>query len=336
MYVPVVDQENKPLMPTSCARARKMVKSGKATPFWSFGIWCIRLNVEPSARSTQDVAIGIDPGSKMEGYTVKSKDRTFINIQCKAVTWVKDKIETRRNLRRSRRRRKNPCRQPRWSNRHAGKNKLAPSTKARWQLKIRILNRLLRLYPIQLVVVEDVQASTNGGRKKALSFQMVMQGKNWFYDQVRRLDIVLMLAKGYETAEKRNALGLPKTKDKLAENFSSHCVDSWVLASMAVGGVKPDNKILFLADPMQKHYRNLHVQNTASGGVRKSYGSTRSMGFERGSIVKHPKRGTCLVGGSSKGRISLHSLAGKRLCQNAKPESIRFLSFNSFQFRRPT
>lgn len=334
MFVPVVDQQNKPLVPTSPARARRWVKSGKATPFWSFGIWCVRLNIEPSARNIQEVAIGIDPGSKREGFTVKSKDRTFINVQTKAVTWVKDKIETRRNLRGSRRNRKTPCRQPRWSNRHAGKIRLAPSTKARWQLKLRILNRLLRLYPIQFVVVEDVQASTKEGRKKAQSFQMVMQGKLWLYDQVRKLNLVLMLTQGYETYEKRKAMGLPKTKDKMAEKFSAHCVDSWVLASMAVGGVKPDNEKLHLVEPMQKHYRNLHVQNPVKGGFRRAYGSTRSMGFERGSVAKHPKYGTCLIGGTSKERISLHSLCGKRLAQNAEPESVKFLAFNSYNYRR--
>ena len=334
MFVPVVDQQNKPLMPTSPARARRWVKSGKATPFWSFGIWCVRLNREPSARNIEDVAIGIDPGSKMEGFTVKSKNKTYLNVQTKAVTWVKDKIETRRNLRRSRRNRKTPYRQPRWSNRLAGKIRLAPSTKARWQLKLRILKRLIRIYPIQYAVVEDVKASTKKGRRKAQSFQMVMQGKLWLYDKIRKLDLVLMLALGYETSDRRKILGLVKTKDKMADKFSAHCVDSWVLASFAVGGIRPDNESLHLVDPMQKHYRNLHVQNLAKGGVRKAYGSTRSMGFERGSIAKHPKYGTCLVGGTSKGRVSLHSLDGKRLTQNAKPESVKFLAFNSFNYRR--
>ena len=33
MFVPVVDQENQPLMPTTPARARRWVKKGRATPF---------------------------------------------------------------------------------------------------------------------------------------------------------------------------------------------------------------------------------------------------------------------------------------------------------------
>ena len=63
MFVPVVDKNRNPLMPTTPARARKWVKSGKATPFFRNGVFCVRLNVEPSGTQTQDIAVGIDPGS---------------------------------------------------------------------------------------------------------------------------------------------------------------------------------------------------------------------------------------------------------------------------------
>jgi hypothetical protein len=67
MFVPVVDQNQHPLMPTTPARAKRWLKNGKATHFWKGGIFCIRLNAEPSARETQPLAVGIDPGSKREG-----------------------------------------------------------------------------------------------------------------------------------------------------------------------------------------------------------------------------------------------------------------------------
>lgn len=330
--VPVVDRENKPLMPCSEKRARKMVESGKATPFWSFGCWCIRLNQEPSGREIQDVACGIDPGSKMEGFTVKSTQKTFINIQSRAVTWVKNKMDLRRTLRRSRRNRKGPCRQPRWANRVRSNLWVAPSTRARWQLKLRVLKRLARIYPIKYVVIEDIKASPKEGKVKSRSFQMVMQGKNWFYSEIRRLDFVLMLAMGYETSEKRRSLGLKKIKDKMSPNFSVHCVDSWTLASMAVGGESPGNYRVTMIQPMIKNHRNLHVQQPAKGGIRKNYGSTRSIGFERGSVVKHPKFGICLIGGTRNGRVSLRSLAGKIISRHARPSELKFKSFNSFLF----
>ena len=63
MFVPVIGPNQQPLMPTTPARARKWIQSGRATPFWKGGIFCIRLNVEPSARAVQPLAVGIDPGS---------------------------------------------------------------------------------------------------------------------------------------------------------------------------------------------------------------------------------------------------------------------------------
>jgi RRXRR protein len=66
MSVPVVDHQQQPLMPTTPARARRWIQSGKATPFWKQGVFCVRLKVEPSAREMQPIAVGIDPGSKKE------------------------------------------------------------------------------------------------------------------------------------------------------------------------------------------------------------------------------------------------------------------------------
>jgi RRXRR protein len=54
-YVPVVDSNQRPLMPTTPARAERWIKSGKATPFFRKGIFCVRLNVEPSARNLQPI-----------------------------------------------------------------------------------------------------------------------------------------------------------------------------------------------------------------------------------------------------------------------------------------
>src|SRR5258708_2767813 len=136
MFVPVVDQDQQPLMPTTPARAKRWIKSGKATHFWKGGIFCIRLNVEPSARAIQPIAAAIDPGSKREGYSVISATHTYLNIQTEARDGVKDAEKDSTRMRRTRRNRNTPCRQPR-QNRKQSKRKLPPSTRARWQRKLR-------------------------------------------------------------------------------------------------------------------------------------------------------------------------------------------------------
>ncbi len=106
MFVPVKTKDGQQLMPMHAARARKLVKRGEATPYWNNGVYCVRLNKEPSDRETQDIVVGVDPGSKKEGFTVKSEAHTYLNVQADAHNKVGKKVEKRRELRRGRRSRK--------------------------------------------------------------------------------------------------------------------------------------------------------------------------------------------------------------------------------------
>ncbi|AFZ37978.1 hypothetical protein Sta7437_4516 (plasmid) [Stanieria cyanosphaera PCC 7437] len=330
MYVPVVDKNQIPLMPTTSTRAKRWIKSGKATGFWKRGVFCVRLNIEPSNRNYQPIACGVDPGSKREGYTVKSKAHQYLNIQATTVDWVNEHLKTRREMRRARRFRKTPCRQPR-ANRLINKFCLPPSTKSRWQWKLRLCSWLSKMFPITTFVIEDIKAKTWGG-KWGKSFSPLQVGKDWFYSELAKLAEVHTL-QGMETKQIRDELGLKKTKNKLAETFEAHCVDSFALAYSVVGGNSlPKNTNLLIVVPLRFHRRQLHRLEHAPGAIRSPYGGTMSAGFKRGSLVKHPKYNLCFVGGSSKGRVSLHSVeTGKRLCQNAKPQDIKFLTYNTWR-----
>src|SRR5712691_10258059 len=135
MFVPVLGPHQQPLMPTTPARARKWLTSGRATAFWKGGIFCIRLNAEPSAWEVQPIAVGIDPGSKREGYSVVSAAHTYVNIQAQAREGVKQAEQDSSRMRRTRRHRKTPGRQPR-RKLQLSKKKQPPSTWAGWQWKL--------------------------------------------------------------------------------------------------------------------------------------------------------------------------------------------------------
>lgn len=343
MFVPVVDLNQRPLMPTTPSRARRWIKSGKATPFWKRGIFCVRLNVEPKNRNTQPIAVGIDPGSKREGFSIKSQAHTYLNIQTEAVDWVKDAVEVRRNMRRARRFRKTPYRQNR-KNRLVNKVKLAPSTKARWQWKLRICKWLNLMFPVTAFGVEDIKARTwKNGRKWNLSFSPLQVGKTWYYSELQKIALV-ELKQGIETKELRDELQLKKSKNKLSETFEAHCVDSWVLANWYTKGHdKPDNTKILVVIPLRFHRRQLHRLQPQKGGVRPSYGGTLSNGLKRGSIVQHTSFGLCYIGGfmqkptkkePQRKVISLHSLeTGKRLTQNSLIQDIKFLTYNTWRTR---
>jgi len=205
---------------------------------------------------------------------------------------------------------------------------------------------LSKLFPISCFVVEDIKATarkykdayaalgqTDGHAKRHNdSFSPLEVGKQWFYEQLAKLGCV-ETKQGFETFEMRSQMGLKKLKDKASKGFYAHCVDSWTLANWFVGGhTKPDYTRVRSVTPLRFHRRQLHVQNPIEGNIRKSYGGTRSMGFTRGSLVKHAKKGLAYVGGTMSGRISLHNVVtGKRIGQGFKPEDCTFLSFNTWR-----
>jgi hypothetical protein len=84
-YVPVVSSAGKPLMPCHPARARELVRRGRAVRRFRKGFFYIQL-LDRSWGQTQLVAGGIDPGSKREGFTVKDAKRTFLNLLADALT----------------------------------------------------------------------------------------------------------------------------------------------------------------------------------------------------------------------------------------------------------
>src|SRR5258707_3464607 len=136
-YVPVRGSTGKPLMPTTNQKADKLIEKGRAIRGFDRGIFYIRM-LDRENGYTQPIAVGIDPGSKKEALTIKSESRTFLNIQVDAVTWVKDAEETSTTMRRSRRGRNTPYRQIR-VNRRQGQFELPPSTRARWDWKVRLV-----------------------------------------------------------------------------------------------------------------------------------------------------------------------------------------------------
>ena len=269
-----------------------------------------------------------------EGVSVLTEKKTVVNIQLDAVTWVKDALEARKNARQSRRFRNTPCRKNKYANQKYD-TFLPPSTKARWQSKLNLLKSLTTIFPISIAVVEDVKAETKPGKPKwNKSFSPLETGKKWFYSEIKSLGLDLVLKQGYETAELRTIHGLIKSKKKLDNTFEAHCIDSWIIAASVMPKLPEMDKSMIMIKPMQFHRRQLHVFQPAKGNIRKPYGSTRSMGFRRGSIVKHPKYGFCTIGGTSKNKLSLHSIqTGKRLSQNASVSDIIFNSFNNYSIR---
>ena len=334
MFVPVVDKNQNPLMPTRPSRAAKWIKSGKATPFWKNGVFCVRLNVEPSKRCDQEIAVGVDPGSKKEGFTVKSEAHTYLNVQADAHNKVGKKVAKRRELRRGRRSRKCPNRKNRM-NKLANKQRLPAGTRARWDWELRILDWLGKMFPVTYVCVEDIKARTKQCQRKwNQSFSPLEVGKEWFYKNVRKR-WQLSTRRGHETKEIRDELGLKKNSNKTAESFDVHCVDSWCLAYHMVGGnAIVDNINVFCILPIPIERRGLHKQLPQKGGKRPRYGGTKCLGLSKGTLVKHVKHGLAVVCGYMNTYLCLQPIeGGKRLTRNAKVKDCKILRRLNFRYK---
>ena len=334
-FVPVKSKDGKVLMPTHPNKAGMLIKKGLATPYWSNGIFCIRLNYE-TTEYTQDIVVGVDPGSKKEGFTVKSESRTFLNVQADAHDKVGKKVAKRREKRRSRRSRKCPNRK---ENKHnlSNRNRIPAGTHARWHWKLRILDWLSKLYPITQVCVGDIKARSKQYQKKwNQSFSPLEVGKQWFYSEIQKKWNLFTL-QGYETKDIRDRLGLKKSKDKMSESFDAHCVDSWCLAYHVIGG-EPlvDNTDIFCISPIPIQRRNLHREVPKKGGIRHRYGGTRCLGYTKGTLVKSIKWGFCWISGHQSGKINLTQMSTGKQRPQQKLDSFRILKRLNFKYKVAT
>src|SRR4051794_40453997 len=77
----VLDIDGDPLTPTTPAKAKKLLKGGVATPVWSkFGTFGIRMLVG-TRRQTPRAALGVDHGTKFEGYSVVVDAENSLNVK---------------------------------------------------------------------------------------------------------------------------------------------------------------------------------------------------------------------------------------------------------------
>lgn len=333
-------------MPTTSARARKWVKSGKAVKRWSdCGQFYVQLTVEPSGYITQEIAIGIDPGKKYSGIGVQSSKYTLYTAHLVLpFQMVRERMDARKLMRRGRRGRRinrsfpynqRAHRQKRFSNRTRGK--LAPSIRANRQLELRIVSELCKLYPVTEIRYEYVRADVDltSGRKKVKSgkgFGAVMVGQKWMLKQLEKFASVVTI-EGYTTAATREYLGLAKNKaEKSKPVFNTHAVDGVAIAASHfvqyqafytdntrghtwVGSVKVTLAVFKVVRRPPYSRRQLHLMVPAKGGIRRKYGgSTTRHSVRKGDLVNSPK-GFGYVSGDTEKQISVSDSNWKRLGQ---------------------
>lgn len=161
----VLDTNRQALAPCHPARARELLRKGKAAVFRRYPFTII-LNRAIDEPAPQPVQFKVDPGAKTTGLSL---------VQGGRVIWagelehrgqvIKDRLEKRRGVRRGRRNRKTRYRKPRFDNRRRADGWLAPSLQSRvdnivnWFIK---LNRFCAIDSISMELVRfDTQKMAN-------------------------------------------------------------------------------------------------------------------------------------------------------------------------------
>ena len=143
MRVPVVSMEGKPLMPTTPARARKMMRDGVAVGrFNKLGIFYVQMLI-PVGDKTQDVCLSVDPGSKYDGYAVGTPKGVILKGMAK-MPLIAEKIKHRRQMRRFRRYRKTWRRPCRFDNRRRGNDWIAPFSARKGSVQVENYQRIVQ------------------------------------------------------------------------------------------------------------------------------------------------------------------------------------------------
>ena len=149
-YIYVVDANGKPVMPTSrLGMVRRWLKSGQA--IWFGNSRKIIQFVRPITTYTQNLTLGVDAGFHL-GMSVVGNHREYYSSESIRKS-EKDKLTTRRELRRTRRNRLR-YRQARFDNRRRKPGWLAPSVQHRLDFTIKEIKRVYNFLPITNLVVE--------------------------------------------------------------------------------------------------------------------------------------------------------------------------------------
>jgi len=161
-YVYVLSKDGSPLMPCSNAKARKLLKSQRATivrhrPF------TIQLAFE-CENKTQEVVLGVDPGYKNIGLSARTESRELFSANVQLRNNV-SKLLTERAMYRRNRRNRLWYRKPRFLNRKKKVGLLTPSVQHRLDSHIRLVNKVKEFLPISEIIVEvanfDIQKISN-------------------------------------------------------------------------------------------------------------------------------------------------------------------------------
>ena len=180
----VISKNGQPLMPTeNHAKVRILLKTKKAKvikrcPF------TIQLAYD-STNYTQEVALGMDAGSKHIGLSATTKDKVLFESDVELRNDIVNLLSTRRQNRRSRRNRKTRYRKPRFNNRKCKDGWLAPSVQNKVNTHLTVIRKVHEILPIAKIIVEVASFDIQKIKNPTISGTEYQQGEQLDFWNVR-------------------------------------------------------------------------------------------------------------------------------------------------------
>jgi hypothetical protein len=283
----VLSKDGNPLTPTKSAKAKKLLTAGVAKPVWNkFGQFGIQMLVD-TRKHTPNTALGIDNGTKFEGYSVVCGAENQLNAMWKLPDKKKivRKIEERRQLRRARRFRNTRRRPARFDNRKRD-GFIAPSQLVMVNSRLKVIKELFRTYPIKTVGIENVRFN-HARFRNGKNFSTVEIGKAKIC-QFLESHAKLFKFAGHQTQKLRKLYGYNKTRvNKSSEKFASHCSDSLALAtSLTANQHIHRGKFIVVDDSYRPVRRRLHDSQFSKGHIRYPYSTGNFAGIRKGTFCE--------------------------------------------------
>jgi 5-methylcytosine-specific restriction endonuclease McrA len=148
----VLNMRGQPLMPTKPAKAKHLLKLGKAkvvkrTPF------TIQLKYA-TGETKQEIILGIDSAFKTIGYSARTRTAELISGEVILRTDIPDKLEEKKMYRRGRRSRNTQYREVRFLNRNIPNSWFAPSIEHKIKSHLELIKKIKKLLPITEIEIE--------------------------------------------------------------------------------------------------------------------------------------------------------------------------------------
>lgn len=271
MVVYVLNKHGKPLMPCKPAKARHLLRDGKA----------IVIRREPftiqllygSSGYKQPITLGVDAGSKHIGISATTEKKELYASDVELRTDITEKLATRRQNRRSRRNRKTRYRQPRFQNRIRSKNKgwLAPSVENKIQMHFKVVRDGHKILPITRIIVETAAFDIQRIKNPEISGEEYQHGDQLGFWNVR--EYVLFR----DNHECQHCHG--KSGDKI---LNVHHIES-----RKTGGDAPNN-LITLCETCHKKYHNGEIDIKIKRG--QSFRDAAFMGIMRWTFYNRLKQ----------------------------------------------